>query len=456
MESDNEVKLKFDNEINIEDVFMDNLENGMFQTMKIICQDGSMIQLNPMFIYLLFPWLGDSITPLHHDLILLPDYQRDGVYRNIQTILRSYKSSQGLKCEVKIEEETVVESENLQTEIIQDNADFERRNIRNNAINKNESIENEEVEEDRFSENSNHSFPNTETSMNQNENNACQNLTQDLDQYFSDNSKNSSKCNICLIETKNCDKREHLKLQHNELFQNYYTRKKKSGKPSTKIRENIYDKVAIEKLPRKHKSRLCTVCGKSVKNLSKHSLIHKGIKPERLQCHLCEKTLCSANALKVHIESVHEGIKRYPCSMCPTSFVYEAYLKQHIQVVHENYRPPEATCPDCGKQFKFISNMTRHRRITHQGENIQRRHFCQICKAMFMKVSLLHKHIREEHGLNPRKRGEMKRAMTDETGPDIPAGLSTSGGSGGGKQEDLGASSQNDTSSNVNQYGNFI
>ena len=35
--------------------------------------------------------------------------------------------------------------------------------------------------------------------------------------------------------------------------------------------------------------------------------IYLGIKPERLQCHVCEKTLCSANALKVHIESVHEG-----------------------------------------------------------------------------------------------------------------------------------------------------
>jgi uncharacterized Zn-finger protein len=213
-------------------------------------------------------------------------------------------------------------------------------------------------------------------------------------QYFTSLPDNSVKCTLCSQSTCKEDVFNHLESQHKELL----------IKSST---------VSVKMKTRKHKYRLCPECGKSVKNLSKHSMIHKGIKPERLQCHVCEKTLCSANALKIHIESVHEGIKRYSCDLCTTSFVYEAYLKQHIQVVHEGYRPPAATCPDCGKQFKFISNMTRHRRITHRGESIQRRHFCQICKVMFMKVSLLHKHIREVHGVNPRKRGEVRKALMD-------------------------------------------
>ncbi len=41
--------------------------------------------------------------------------------------------------------------------------------------------------------------------------------------------------------------------------------------------------------------------------MSKHLNMHRGIKPDRLQCHICEKTLCSANALKVHVETIHEG-----------------------------------------------------------------------------------------------------------------------------------------------------
>ena len=49
----------------------------------------------------------------------------------------------------------------------------------------------------------------------------------------------------------------------------------------------------------------------------------------------------------------------------------------------------------------------------------------------------------------------MKRAISEDTGANDPAGLITSGGSGGGKQGDLGASSQNDTSSHVNQYPNY-
>ena len=48
---------------------------------------------------------------------------------------RSFKSSHGLKCEVKIEEDTVVESENLQTEIIEDKEDFGRKNMRNESWN---------------------------------------------------------------------------------------------------------------------------------------------------------------------------------------------------------------------------------------------------------------------------------------------------------------------------------
>ena len=62
----------------------------------------------------------------------------------------------------------------------------------------------------------------------------------------------------------------------------------------------------------------CTVQVWGFKSRIKDFLILKlfypflGIKPERLQCHVCEKTLCSANALKVHIESVHEGMNVFP------------------------------------------------------------------------------------------------------------------------------------------------
>ena len=56
------------------------------------------------------------------------------------------------------------------------------------------------------------------------------------------------------------------------------------------------------------KYRLCTECGKSVQNLAKHLKMHRGVKPDRLQCHVCEKTLCSANALKVHVERKVDGV----------------------------------------------------------------------------------------------------------------------------------------------------
>jgi len=119
--------------------------------------------------------------------------------------------------------------------------------------------------------------------------------------------------------------------------------------------------------------------------MSKHLKMHRGIKPERLQCHVCEKTLCSANALKVHIETIHEGIRRFTCKFCENTFIYASHLKRHILVVHYNYKNPKAICPDCGKQFKFISTMKRHRRVSHLGEVVRKRHFCPQSNKSFTR-----------------------------------------------------------------------
>ncbi len=43
---------------------------------------------------------------------------------------------------------------------------------------------------------------------------------------------------------------------------------------------------------------------------------------------------------------------------------------------------------DCGKQFKFISAMRRHRRIVHLGEVVPKKHFCLHCKLMYYKVKV--------------------------------------------------------------------
>jgi len=351
---ENNFKLKFDAGFSLDECLKENLESGLFQTLRIVCKDAKRLHINPMLLHLLFPWLSGKVKILEHDVVIIPDQQISHIQHNISTIIRSYRSSLNLKYDdVKLED-----------------------NLLNETLDK---------------------FDNGDTDMHKYENPPKIDIYSDCEENSTKDSLNSSP------EPKNTTESQSTKIEHTSQLL-----KKKSLIKNNKIKptENIIE----GKKTRKHKYRLCTECGKSVKNLSKHSLIHKGIKPERLQCHVCEKTLCSANALKVHIESVHEGIKRFSCNMCTTSFVYEAYLKHHIQVVHEGYKPPEATCPDCGKQFKFISNMTRHRRITHRGEDVQRRHFCQLCKVVFMKVSLLHKHMREEHGVNPRKRGEVRKA----------------------------------------------
>lgn len=349
-----ELGVKLKSEPESDDVFLH--PNKAYQTLKLNCKDGKEMTINPMFLSLIFPWLRGKVDICVFDRVLLPDFSISTIQQMIDSFVRYYKRSRNVKYEVKLEDGL----------IIANNDDF---------LQINENVDQNDIEE-------------------------AGEVVAEVDEFV----EYDSKC-------ENIDKLYDIDPQ---VIENNFTEFPNDlGEDEHFSNDNIdshnvkTETIGVKKPTRKHKYRLCPECGKSVKNLSKHSQIHKGIRAERLQCHLCEKTLSSNNALKVHIESIHEGIKRFSCNQCGTHFVFEAYLKQHIQVVHEGYQPPAATCPDCGKKFKFISNMTRHRRITHHGENIQRRHFCQLCKQMFMKVSLLHKHMREQHGINPRKKSSV-------------------------------------------------
>jgi len=344
-----EVKLKCE-EAESDDTFL--YPNKAYQTLRLNCKDGREIEINPMFLSLIFPWLRGKIEICCNDQVLLPDYTSSTIQQMINSFVRFYKRGRNVKYEVKFEDGLDIDNNDIFFQI--------DKTTDHNDIQEEDGFI---VEDDDFVQNDS----------------KCENIDKTLE---SDSIENN------LLHCPN-DHKEDEHLVNDDI---------------NSAHDVKTENVGMKKAKRKHKYRLCPECGKSVKNLSKHSQIHKGIRGERLQCHLCEKTLSSNNALKVHIESIHEGIKRYSCNQCSTSFVFEAYLKQHIQVVHEGYQPPAATCPDCGKKFKFISNMTRHRRITHHGENIQRRHFCQLCKQMFLKVSLLHRHMKEHHGINPRKK----------------------------------------------------
>ncbi|CAH8570085.1 unnamed protein product [Dicrocoelium dendriticum] len=54
------------------------------------------------------------------------------------------------------------------------------------------------------------------------------------------------------------------------------------------------------------------------------------------QCEICLKTFSTLSYLRMHISTVHEGVKAYSCSICDKSYTQKHSLKKHIISAHTN------------------------------------------------------------------------------------------------------------------------
>ena len=97
-------------------------------------------------------------------------------------------------------------------------------------------------------------------------------------------------------------------------------------------------------------------------------------------CDQCESSFDSPAKLKIHIDSVHLGLKPHKCSQCDEAFGYKAQLTRHIKSVHEN----AFVCPTCNKAFRGNDKMEDHIAAVHEGI----RHKCDLCDETFTKGSL--------------------------------------------------------------------
>lgn len=156
------------------------------------------------------------------------------------------------------------------------------------------------------------------------------------------------------------------------------------------------DRASKEKIRKSYKGKnsQCPICGKLVKGIQMHMLIHTG--ERRHKCSYCPKSFTQSGQLKRHINS-HLNIRNYKCPEpdCDRTFVDPSSVTKHM-VVH-NKEDRKFQCSLCGSRFNRLGALRYHEK-THRQE---RNHSCDICKKSFLAKYDLTKHYRTHTGEKP-------------------------------------------------------
>ena len=103
-----------------------------------------------------------------------------------------------------------------------------------------------------------------------------------------------------------------------------------------------------------------------------------------------KKFFCGRKQLQKHIAATHDN-PGYSCRLCGKIFKHKNYLKHHIDSVHEGKR--KFSCEYCGTTFAHKEGMNCHIRTVHEGIRYQ----CDFCAKSFTQKPHLKSHLSEAH-----------------------------------------------------------
>ncbi|XP_063361934.1 zinc finger protein 436-like [Cydia amplana] len=137
--------------------------------------------------------------------------------------------------------------------------------------------------------------------------------------------------------------------------------------------------------------QMCEECGKPVRNLKQHSVLHKP-KGERqmFPCKVpgCPKLLFTVRGRKYHYKSTHLGL-RFKCEICSKEVTN---LSAHRLLAHNRAALPHG-CASCGRRFLSRSALATHTTAHTQDHAFE----CDGCQKKFRSKPFLSRHIRQVH-----------------------------------------------------------
>jgi KRAB domain-containing zinc finger protein len=89
-------------------------------------------------------------------------------------------------------------------------------------------------------------------------------------------------------------------------------------------------------------------------NLNVHIRSH--VETDGFDCDICDKTLANSNALRVHLNKVHNAEKKFGCETCTLKFASPQLLKIHEEI----HKPRKFACTFCNQRYNFAADLERH------------------------------------------------------------------------------------------------
>merc|ERR1711971_276698 len=156
--------------------------------------------------------------------------------------------------------------------------------------------------------------------------------------------------------------------------------RKRAEKPEAKVRERRGNsKVPSYKDLYSTSSSSEEDIGKGEPRAKQVKLTQKARKPQAAKngpkkahpCDQCESSFDRPIGLKIHIDTIHLGLKPYKCTQCDAAYGHKGDLNKHIKCVHEN----AFVCSKCNKSYASTQALMDHIASIHEGI----RHKCDLC-----------------------------------------------------------------------------